>query len=251
MSAWITPQQAAAAIEKGDGRGVRVAVLDSGVEIAHPNFAGLALWEDIAVDPRDAGQFLQGNGIDIYGHGTAVAGIIWSLAPRAEIGSYRVLGPRLGARTMQVGLAARRAIAKGYSILNCSFGCAIAGHMALYTEWVNSAMLANVHVVAACGGLDVPEWPAWLSSVLGVDAALEYGGDGAIFHHPGRMVEFSLAGSYRVPWNDGDYRFMTGSSFAAAHMTGLIARLLSVHPHIDPLVLKALFRRIAQTHSEE
>jgi subtilisin family serine protease len=147
MSAWISPAQAAEAMERGDGRGVRVAVLDSGIETSHPYFSGRHLHDDLVSEAN--GNFQPGSGEDLYGHGTAVAGIIWKLAPKAEIGSFRVLGSSLSARTAQVSVAARRCIALGYQVLNCSFGCGISGHLPLYKEWVDSALLSGIHVVAA------------------------------------------------------------------------------------------------------
>lgn len=242
MSVWISPEQAAEAMEQGDGRDVRIAVLDSGIETAHPNFSGRRLHDDLI--PEASGNILAGKGEDMYGHGTAVAGIIWRLAPRAEIGSFRVLGSSLSARTAQVSVAARKCISLGYQILNCSFGCGISGHLPLYKEWVDNALLAGVHVVAASGSPEVSEWPAHISSVLGVDCALS--NKGGLRYLPGRMVEFAApAAEVRVPWKHGGHRVMTGSSFAAAWLSGMLARLLSVYPGIDPFLAKSLLRRWA------
>ena len=171
MSAWISPAQAAEAIERGDGHGVRVAVLDSGIEASHPIFSGRRLHDDVVTEAD--GQIRPGKGEDLYGHGTAVAGIIWQLAPKAEIGSFRVFGSSLSARTAQVSVAARRAISLGYRVLNCSFACGISGHLPIYKDWADCALLSGVHVVAASGSPEVSEWPAHLSSVLGVDCALD------------------------------------------------------------------------------
>jgi subtilisin len=242
MSAWISPAEAMKALEHGDGRGIRIAVLDSGIETSHPNFSGRRLDDDVISDAT--GHLRAGTGDDIYGHGTAVAGIIWRLAPEAQIGSFRVLGSSLSARTAQVSLAARRSIALGYHILNCSFGCGISGHLPLYKEWADYALLSGVHVVAASGSPEVPEWPAHLSSVLGVDCALS--NEGGLRYLPGRLVEFAApAAEVRVPWKQGGHRVMTGSSFAAAWLSGMLARLLSVYPQIDPLLTKSLLRRVA------
>jgi subtilisin family serine protease len=242
MSVWIGPQQAAVAIEQGDGQGVRIAVLDSGVEIAHPDFHGRHLGHDLVLDA--SGGMRKGSGEDMYGHGTAVSGIIWRLAPKAEIGSFRVLGSSLSARTAQVAVAARVSIAMGYKILNCSFGCGISGHLPIYKEWVDNALLSGIHVVAASGSPESSEWPAYLSSVLGVDCALT--NDGGLRYLPGRMVEFAApAAEVRVPWKNGGHRIMTGSSFAAAWLSGVLARLLSVYPEIDPMLAKSLLRRVA------
>jgi subtilisin family serine protease len=242
MSVWIGPQQATVAIEEGDGQGVRIAVLDSGVEIAHPDFHGRHLGHDLV--PDASGGMRKGSGEDMYGHGTAVSGIIWSLAPKAEIGSFRVLGSSLSARTAQVAVAARVSITMGYKILNCSFGCGISGHLPIYKEWVDNALLSGIHVVAASGSPESSEWPAYLSSVLGVDCALT--NDGGLRYLPGRMVEFAApAAEVRVPWKNGGHRIMTGSSFAAAWLSGMLARLLSVYPEIDPMLAKSLLRRVA------
>jgi subtilisin family serine protease len=187
MSVWIEPAQAAEAMKRGDGRGVlRIAVLDSGVEVAHPDFAGQRLHDDLVADA--SGGIQKGDGEDMYGHGPAVSGIIWRLAPKAEIGSFRVLGSSLSARTAQVSIAARKSIALGYKILNCSFGCGISGHLPIYKEWVDSALLSGVHVVAASGSPETSEWPAYLASVLGVDCALS--NDGGL-RYLRRMVEFT------------------------------------------------------------
>ena len=63
---------------------------------------------------------------------------------------------------------------------------------------------------------------------------------------PGRMVEFAAAAAeVRVPWKDRGHRVMTGSSFAAAWLSGMLARLLSVYPEIDPILAKSLLRRVA------
>jgi subtilisin family serine protease len=247
MSVWITPVQAANAMEQGDGQGVRIAVLDSGIESSHPNFSGRRLYDDLL--PEADGQIRAGKGEDLYGHGTAVAGIIWRLAPKAEIGSFRVLGSSLSARTAQVSVAARRCISLGYRILNCSFGCGISGHLPLYKEWVDNAFLSGVHVVAASGSPEVSEWPAHLSSVLGVDCALS--NEGGLRYLRGRMVEFAApAAEVRVPWKHGGHRVMTGSSFAAAWLSGILARLLSVYPEIDPFLAKSLLRRVAREGME-
>ena len=242
MRAWIGPSEVGEAMKRGDGHGVRVAVLDSGVEIAHPDFFGQYLDDDLV--PDASGGMREGSGEDMYGHGTAVSGIIWRLAPKADIGSFRVLGSSLSARTAQVSVAARKSITLGYNILNCSFGCGISGHLPIYKEWVDNALLSGVHVVAASGSPESSEWPAYLSSVLSVDCALS--NDGGLRYLPGRMVEFAApAAEVRVPWKNGGHRVMTGSSFAAAWLSGMLARLLSVYPEIDPMLAKSLLRRVA------
>lgn len=245
MNSWLTPETAIAAIRDGNGSGIRIAILDSGIEITHPDFAGHTLADDLVVELDN---FSPGYGLDPYGHGTAIAGIIWELAPRAEIGSFRVLGPDLKSRSALVALAAQKAIDLGYHILNCSFACGLPSHLPLYKSWIDRAALGGQTIVAASSSHDLnqPEWPAHFSSVIAVDCA----SNNHLAHRPGSLVEFSApASERRVPWCGGGHRLMTGSSFAAAHVTGLIAKLLSARASHDALFTKALMRQLARSGS--
>jgi subtilisin len=188
-----------------------------------------------------------GEGIDLYGHGTAVAGLIHAAAPEAEIGSIRVLGESLGARTTIILEGARQAIERGYHILNCSLGCSIPEHVLKYKSWVDEAYLRGVHVVAACNNQDAsrPEWPGFFTSVLTVNMA-SAASDTEVYYRPGSLVEFAARGvDVQVLWRDGGTKKMTGSSFAAPRVTAMLARLLSENPDITPLQAKTLFHRLA------
>ena len=73
-SPWITPDEARLAIDAGDGTGVRIAVLDSGIDHAHPQLASLTVEDDIAILSR-GGQITveESTEGDVFGHGTGVA----------------------------------------------------------------------------------------------------------------------------------------------------------------------------------
>jgi len=245
---WITPAQAAEAIHRGRGRGVRIAILDSGIEIAHPKLKNLRLIDDIAI-VQDGNKLAvaPGNGVDVFGHGTAVAGIVHRAAPEAEIGSIRVLGESLSARTAIILEGARQAIERGYHILNCSLGCGIPEHVLKYKTWVDEAFLRGVHVVAACNNQDSgrPEWPGFFTSVLTVNMARAES-RGGIYYRAGQLVELEAPGvDIEVPWSGGATKKVTGSSFAAPHVAGVLSCLLSEMPDVDPLDAKMLFRRLA------
>ncbi len=78
----------------GTGKGVRVCVIDSGVDGTHPRVAGIQ--GAVAFDAdRNVIEDEEG---DLFGHGTACAGIIRSLAPECEIYSVRTLGRDLTGR---------------------------------------------------------------------------------------------------------------------------------------------------------
>jgi len=248
MKCWISPAEAEAAMRRGRGRGVRIAVLDSGIDITHPFFGGKTLADDIAVvEGGDRLNVVEGKVCDLFGHGTAVAGIIHEVAPEAEIGSIRVLGESLAARTAIILEGARQAIDRGYHILNCSFGCSIPEHVLKYKAWLDEAYLRGLHVVAACNNSDYgrQEWPAFFTSVLAVNMARTDDKFG-IFYKPGHMVEFAASGvDVEVPWVGGAIKKVTGSSFAAPRVAAMLACLLSEIPDLDPLQTKAIFQRFA------
>jgi subtilisin family serine protease len=235
-------------MRQGKGKGIRVAVLDSGIETAHPALNGLELVDDIAVIQDGLKlKCIPGEGIDLFGHGTAIAGILRQVAPEVEIGSIRVLGESLSARTAIILEGARQAMERGYHILNCSLGCGIPEHVLKYKSWVDEAYVRGIHVVAACNNQDSgrPEWPGYFTSVLTVNM-IRNGEIGEIFHRPGSVVEFAARGvDVDVPWCGGATKKVTGSSFAAPQMAGQLARLLSASPGITAVQAKALFQRTA------
>lgn len=248
-----SPQQAAEALRSGRGKGVRVAILDSGVEAAHPALGGLVLADDLAI--VEDGQRLKEapGGVDRFGHGTAIAGILRHVAPEAEIGSFRVFGESLATRTATIAEGARLAMDRGYHILNCSFGCAISEHVLHHKRWVDEAYLRGIHVVAACNNHDFtrPEWPGFFSSVITVNMA-RTSGDGQLFHKQGTLVEFAAHGiDVEVAWCGGLMKKVTGSSFAAPHVAGMLACLLSLEPGLRPLQAKTLFHHIARPWTQE
>jgi subtilisin len=224
MAAWISPEEAVEALRHGTGRGVRIAVLDSGIESRIRSCVESTWGEDIAiVESGFKLEVVAGGGEDHFGHGTAVAGIIHRIAPEAEIASFRVLGSSLEARTAIVQEGALLAIERGYRILNCSFGCMIAEHVLRYKHWVDRAYIQGTHVVAACSnsGSTRQEWPAFFTSVISVNMAPANGADATLLRRNGSLVEFAAAGfEIDVPWSGGNKKRVTGSSFAAPHVTG-------------------------------
>jgi subtilisin family serine protease len=247
---WITPEQAAAAMESGRGEGIRVAVLDSGVEWDHPDLSGIKIADDISIEENDGIlEAKPGKRLDLFGHGSAVASIVHEIAPEAEIGSIRVLDVRNQSQSEMICYGARVAMERGYHILNCSFGARLKAQVLMFKDWVDDAYLAGIHVVAACNNDDFrkPEWPGDFTSVLTVNM-LDTPHREMIFRNPaGTLVEFAALGvNVNVPWKGGLRRDATGSSFAAPRAAGLLARILSVFPNLSPLHAKSLLQEIAR-----
>src|SRR6516225_11146468 len=193
---WLSLDEARAAFSEGTGRGVRIAVLDSGIEVNHPRLQGLRLADDWHIVSSEVKlEVNSGDGTDVFGHGTAVADIIRQIAPEAEIGSFRVLGERLNSRTAIIREGVRQAIDRGYHILNCSFGCGVKEHVLQYKDWIDEAYLKGIHIVAACNNIDftIPEWPGYFPSVITVNMA-RFDDDNTFFYKPGHLVEFAARG---------------------------------------------------------
>ena len=99
----------------GLGAGVKVGIVDSGIEDGHPMVGKIAGAVAIELDPDDLDgdglKFVEGPHEDLYGHGTACAGIVRTIAPEAELYSVRVLGAELTGR----GRACSRRVCDGRS----------------------------------------------------------------------------------------------------------------------------------------
>ena len=245
---WPDLASAADALRSGDGSGVKVAVIDSGVDPSHPALNGMSLQDDIAISCDGVNLHIEENGgRDVYGHGTAVASLLSNEAPGAIIGSFRALDSTNHARSFVIAECVSQAIARGYQVINCSFGCrGLARYVMDYKEWVDEAYLAGVQVVAACSNVksSIREWPAYFPSVIsvqGIDCQSH-----ELFARQGEMVSFFARGErVEVPWLHGEMKTETGSSYAAPLVAARIARLLSAFPEMEPSLIKPLLSVLA------
>ena len=245
---WIDPPQARRAIASGDGGGVKVAIIDSGVEAGHPFLSDLQLDDAVTVEMHAGRPTIEEDRRgDVYGHGTAVAGIAHRLAPGAAIGSFRVLRPNgVPSEPSAVRAAAFEAVARGYQVINCSFGSpGDREDVLIYKDWIDMAYVAGVHVVTACSNLNPRnrEWPSHFASLISVgigDCA-----EGEVIYRPNQLVEFAAAGkSIKVPWRGNREKTVLGTSFAAPQVSAIVARVLGLHPQISPPLLKAVLREV-------
>ncbi len=246
---WPTPADALSAIQTAKGRGVKVAIIDSGIDSTHPGLNGVKLSDDIVVSSDGLRMRIEvGDGEDVYGHGTAVAGILRRTAPEAEIGSFRALDSKNHSRNFVIAECARQAIERGYHIINCSFGCrGLPKYVMDFKEWVDEAHVAGVHVVAACSNVSAStrEWPAHFANVISVGTADCR--DAELIGRPGEMVSLAASGErVKVAWLDHSWRIETGSSFAAPVVAGLAARILSAYPTMPKGLMLPLLEAVAK-----
>jgi len=235
----ITPEWA---FEGSTGAGVRVAIIDSGIDAAHPALEGCVDVEgSIDVSIGDDGTVVTRRGPhgDVFGHGTACAGIIHTLAPQATITSVRVLGPSLTgtAAAFHAGLA--WAVEEGFDIINLSLGTSKKDWALAFHEVCDRAYFGGSFVVTAANNVARVSYPSLFASVASV--ACNTSGDALRFHaNPQPPTEFLARGiDVEVPWLDGGSTVTTGNSFAAPHIAAFAALVKSKHPELRPFQIKA------------
>lgn len=227
-----------------------VAVLDSGINAAHPDFAGRLLpgydfvWDDS--DPADD-----------FGHGTAVAGVV-AAAGNNSIG---VAGVAFGSRILPVkvmnasGFAyysviaqgIRHAVDAGARVINIS----IAGSSSSVTlqDAVNYAWSNNVVVVTAAGntGNSAPQYPAACEHVVAVGATMP-DDTRAAFSSSGNHLAVAAPGEAMYTTSRdllNPYASWRGTSFASPVVAGVAALMISANPALDGAHVAELLKESA------
>lgn len=243
------------------GKGVVVAVLDTGVDATHPDIK-----DNLWVNPKE----IPGNGIDddgngfvddvnglnfsgdADGHGTHVAGTIGAtgnngigmigVAPDARIMCVNIYDRYNNASLGSVCLGFVYAATHGADVVNCSFG--VHGYGKVWHEVIQDLYNKGIVVVAAAGNDsdDVMDFcPANLPEVICVAAHDSYS-DKAVFSNHGTRIDvaapgegiLSLKSTQSAPdsFSDVDdlYAEMRGTSMAAPHVSGVAALLLAQAP---------------------
>lgn len=226
------------------GAGVKVAVIDSGIEAEHPAIGGVEGY--VAISREDDGLlFDHGPHRDLYGHGTACAGIIRSIAPDCELYSVRTLNGALGGHGDVFAAGLRWAIESGMYVCNLSLGTTKKDYFGVFHELTDLAYFRNVLLVTAANNLPVPSFPSVYASVIAV-AAHDEPDPYRFYANPTPPVEFGAYGiNVRVAWQRGRTITTTGNSFAAPHITGIVARILAKHPGMTQYEMKSVLRALA------
>lgn len=229
------------------GRGVKVGILDSGVDGTHPLVGGVQGGVALEFDPDSESGLreVEGPHEDLYGHGTACAAIVRSLAPECELYSIRVLGERLTGKGFIFAHGLRWAVRNGMDVVNLSLSTGKRDYYDIFHEIADEAYFNNVMLVCAVNNNPGPTYPSEYSSVFSV--AAHDGTDPYSFdYNPEPPVEFGAPGlELEVAWKDGTRIVASGNSFAAPHIAGLIARTLSKHPGLTPFQMKTILQALA------
>jgi subtilisin family serine protease len=231
----ITKVPQGQAIARNFGQGIKVAVIDTGIDLSHPQFVGRLAPASEHYDFVGMDAIPQEVAGSMYGHGTGVASLILQVAPRATILPLRVLNGDGAGTVANVISAIQWAMNMNAQIINLSLGTT-ENNSALQTI-INSATNQGRYIVASAGNTgdgNITFPAAWanntvnnhqfLISVGSVSGALAL----STFSCKGTALEYvapgaSIAGAYP----DLRYAFYTGTSFAAPQASGAVAMALS------------------------
>ena len=218
-----------------DGSGVRVYVVDTGVDENHPEFQGRIGDKFSGIDGSNAS--------DCNGHGTHVAGTIAGetagVAPGATIVPVKVLNCRGSGSTLWIlrGLdyvMADYAMRRQPSVVNLSLG----GPVDPALDAAIAAMVSRGITVVIAAGNDNKS--ACLVSPARVPSALTVGASDvsdrrASFSNHGSCLDlFAPGAGVRSAWLGGTYRNLNGTSMAAPHVAGVAALILGQSPSLSP-----------------
>jgi subtilisin len=226
------------AIGGADGEGVRVCVLDSGVEPDHPLVGPIAGAKVVTIGEEGETIVEDDTEGDVVGHGTACAGIIHMLAPKAELYSVRVLGAGASGSGPVLLAGLRWAIDQDYHVINMSLSTTKSQFAGVLHELADSAYFRRTVLVASAHNMPVESYPWRFSSVISVGSH-EEDDSHAFFYNPDPPVEFFARGvNLDVAWRGGGQIRATGNSFATPHLAGICALVLSKHRDLTPFQLK-------------
>lgn len=230
------------------GKGVTVAVIDTGVKADHEDLPNL---RRVEVTNGDESLGLD----DTAGHGTHVAGIIGAamgngkggagIAPGATILSLRVVNSKGKIYVAALTAALRTAVKNGAQIVNISIGGT--GYNAVFQKVINEAAEAGVTVVAAMGndGTNCLNYPAGYDNVIGV-VSVDRTNNRASGSSYGTWGDVAAPGAdIWSTYYNGSYWPKSGTSMASPVVAGVAALYKSVHPDATPAQIAARLKATA------
>jgi hypothetical protein len=203
-----------------NGQGVRVAVIDSGVNHTHPHISIIAGGIAIGLDPAaDASSYL-----DVLGHGTAVMAAIQEKAPEAEYFAVKLFHDSLRTSADHLVKAIEWAIDNRMDVINLSLGTRNPDHAPRFAPLIERAAVNGIVLVSALEAEGQPCFPGSLPGVAGVGVDWEIDRNAYRVETVPEGLRFYASGYPRSLPGVPRRRNLSGISFAVANMTGLIAR---------------------------
>ncbi len=213
------------------GAGTRVAIVDSGVDFSHPKIdrapSGVRLryhaCKVVESDDFD----------DLVGHGTACAGIVRRRAPETDLVSVRIFDTSLQSHGHNLVAAIRWCIEQQIDVVNLSLGTTDLCFRDVLFDACQEALNSEVLIVAAHNNEERESYPAVFSNVIGVTSG-RFADPKAYRYRPLNRIECVAHGDLqRVCWLSSRELLVRGTSYAAAHVSGMVSLVRQAHPYCD------------------
>ena len=236
-------------VSHSTGKGVQVAVIDSGVDASHPDLKGKVKRACVIKKTKEGTieckEIPGEDSVDSYGHGTAVSGIITDLAPDAEIINVKVLNEYNSCTGDVLIQGIKWALDQNIKLINMSLATSKERYIPTIFKLCEQAYVQNSIIVASRRNFGDLGCPAMFSSVISVDRE-DFDDKYAIHFNLHSLIEYDARGTkVKVPAPGGGYAETTGTSFATPHITGIVALLLQVIPDLIPIEIKAILKHLS------
>jgi subtilisin len=229
-----------------DGAGVRVCLLDSGVDGSHPRVGELGGSLEVVTDADGELAVAEADPVDRAGHGTACASVIKSIAPAVSLTSVRVLTEAQFGSGAALLAGLSWAIDQGFDVINMSLSTTKTQFCATLRELADRAYFRRSVLVASAHNMPVRSFPWQFASVISV-ASHDEPDPMTYYYNPSPPVEFYARGvGVTVAWPGGGKMRTTGNSFATPHITAICSLILSKHPTFTPFQLKSVLYQAAK-----
>lgn len=230
------------------GRGVRVAVVDTGIHAEHPHVGGIS-----------GGIAFDGNGdetgdlVDRLGHGTAVAAAIREKAPDVELLVVKVFDRRLVTTGAALVAGIRWAALQGVHLINLSLGTTNLDHRDVLAAAIDEAADHGAIVVSAAPQQGAHWLPGALPGVVSVDVDWACPRDEChVTVSDDGGIRLRASGYPRPIPGVSVEQNLSGISFAVANASGYLARLLEGVPDRGmPTLVRLLTPRTGSTRAQE
>lgn len=236
------------------GSGVKVAILDTGIDRSHADL-NVRGGYSVFTDSGNRDPFYDGSG-----HGTHVAGTVAALnnstgvlgvAPQAELYAVKVLNNNGEGSYAGIAQGIEWAIQNNMDIINMSLGGPSGS--SILKQYCDLAYSRGILLVAAAGNsgnawglFDTVEYPAKYDSVIAV-AAIDQNNRRASFSSHGPAVELAAPGVNILSTIPGNrYASYNGTSMASPHVAGVAALVWSKKPHLSNVQLRQTLQQTAQ-----
>ena len=200
------------------GKGIRVAVIDSGVHASHPHIGGVAGGVTIGEELDEK------NYTDVIGHGTAVMAAIKEKAPDAEYFAVRVFYSSLRTTVDLLIRAIEWSMANRIDVINLSLGTTNPAHRDRFTPVIARALEKGLILVSARDADGTPTLPGSLAGVIGVELDWDCSRHTYYCKSTSEGLALVASGYPRSLPGVPPARNLHGISFAVANATGFVVR---------------------------